>query len=63
MTFESSLPWLSLLAGGAAAWAAAARPGTTLERGLKASALGALAVFAYLRGLAPGALGIALVLS
>jgi hypothetical protein len=63
VTIDQPLPVLSGLAALGAAWAAWARPGSGAERGLKAAAIGALALYAYLRGMAPGALGIALVLS
>lgn len=63
MTIEQPLPLLSVLAAGTAAWAAWSRPRTSVERGLKSAAIGALALYAYLRGMAPGALGVALVLS
>ena len=68
MTFESSLPYLSVAAGlGAGAWAGT--PRRRLTAALSALALGALALFAYFRwispteaplGLALGAAGLAL---
>lgn len=63
MRIEAVFPYLSLAAAGAAAWAAWTKPGHTYERALKAVALGALAGFAYLRGVAPATLSIALLLS
>lgn len=63
MTIDQPLPLFSALAAAGAAWAAWSRPGSGSERGLKAAAIGALALYAYLRGMAPGALGIALVFS
>lgn len=63
MRIEAIFPYLSLAAAGAAGWAAWARPGHTYERALKAVALGMLATFAYLRGVAPATLSIALLLS
>jgi hypothetical protein len=60
---EEGLPYASALLAAGAAWAAAARPATGLERGLKALAIGSLAVFAFLRGVAPSTLSAALILS
>lgn len=57
MTLESSLPYLSV----AAAIAAAATNGK-VARGLRAAALAALGVFAYLRGITPAAVALALIL-
>jgi hypothetical protein len=63
VTIDQPLPLVSVLLSAAAGWAAWSRPESGLERGLKAGAIGALALYAYLRGMAPGALGIALILS
>ena len=61
MTLESSLPYLSAvaaLAGAATAGGAAPRA----ERAWKCAALGTLGLFAYLRGITPAAVALALIL-
>lgn len=63
MRIEEGLPYAAALLAAGAAWAAAARPASGLERGLKALAVGSLAVFAFLRGVAPNTLSAALILS
>lgn len=63
MRIEEGLPYASALLAAGAAWAAAARPDQTLERVLKALALLALGIFAFLRGVAPSTLAAALILS
>jgi hypothetical protein len=60
---EEGLPYVSALLAAGATWAAAARPASALERGLKTLAIGSLAVFAFLRGVAPSTLSAALILS
>jgi hypothetical protein len=60
VTLESTFPWLSLLAAAGAGAAAGGRPRT--EAALKAAALGALALYAYFRWIAPTAISMALCL-
>ena len=62
MTFESSLPYLSLAAALGAGIAAGRAP-SGAERVLKTVALAALAVFAYFRWIAPSSIAAALILS
>ena len=61
MTLESSLPYLSVAAALAAGWTSGAGS-LQADRGLKAAALAALALFAYFRGIAPTSIAAALTL-
>lgn len=63
MTLESALPYLSIGCAIGAGAAAAVGPSPGVQRTLKSVALLALAVFAFLRGVGPAALSMALVLS
>ena len=63
MRIEEALPYVSAALAAGAAWAAAMRPDSPLERWLKGSALLALAVHAFFRAVAADALAIALLLS
>lgn len=63
MTLESALPYLSIGCAVGAGAAAAVGPSPGVQRTLKSIALFALALFAFLRGVAPAALAMALVLS
>jgi hypothetical protein len=60
VTLESAFPWLSLLAAAGAGAAAGGR--AKAESALKAAALGALALYAYFRWIAPSAIAMALCL-
>jgi hypothetical protein len=60
---EEGLPYAAVLLAAAATWASVARPAGGVERTLKALALLSLAVFAFLRGVAPSTLSAALILS
>jgi len=61
VTLESSLPYVSVAAALAAGWTSGAGS-LQADRGLKAAALAALAMFAYFRGVAPTAIAEALTL-
>ncbi len=61
MTLESSLPYLSVAAALAAGWTSGAGS-LQADRGLKAAAFAALALFAYFRGIAPTSIAEALTL-
>jgi hypothetical protein len=63
VTLESALPYLSIGCAIGAGAAAAVGPSPGVQRTLKSAALFALALFAFLRGVAPAALAMALVLS
>lgn len=63
MTLESALPYVSIGCAIGAGAAAAVGPSPGVQRTLKAIALLALAVFAFLRGVGPAALAMAFVLS
>lgn len=63
MTLESALPYVSIGCAVGAGAAAAVGPSPGVQRTLKSIALFALALFAFLRGVAPAALAMALVLS
>lgn len=63
MTFESALPYVSIGCAIGAGAAAAVGPSPGVQRTLKAVALLALAIFAFLRGVAPAGLAMALTLS
>jgi hypothetical protein len=63
VTLESALPYVSIGCAIGAGAAAAAGPSPNIQRTLKAIALLSLALFAFLRGVAPAALAMALVLS
>lgn len=63
MTLESALPYVSIGCAIGAGAAAAAGPSPNIQRTLKAIALLALALFAFLRGVAPAALAMSLALS
>lgn len=62
MTLESSFPYLSVIAA-VAACAFEGREGSAGRRALKVSALGALALFSYFRGIAPTEVPAALALA
>ena len=62
MTFESSLPYLSVAAA-LAAGVATGRAPSRAEPILKTAALAALALFAYFRWIAPSSIAVALVLN
>jgi hypothetical protein len=63
VTLESALPYVSIGCAIGAGAAAAVGPSPGVQRTLKAVALLALAVFAFLRGVAPAGLAMALTLS
>jgi hypothetical protein len=63
VTLESALPYVSIGCAVGAGAAAAVGPSPGVQRTLKSIALFALALFAFLRGVAPAALAMALVLS
>lgn len=63
MTLESALPYVSIGCAVGAGAAAAVGPSPGVQRTLKSAALFALALFAFLRGVAPAALAMALVLN
>jgi hypothetical protein len=62
VTLESALPYVSIGCAIGAAAAAAIGPSPGVQRTLKATALLALALFAFLRGIGPAAIALALVL-
>jgi hypothetical protein len=62
VTLESSLPWVSVAAA-VGAGVAGAGPASRLATGLKCLALGALAVFAYFRWIAPASIPLSLTLA
>jgi hypothetical protein len=63
VTLESALPYVSIGCAVGAGAAAAVGPSPGVQRTLKSIALLALALFAFLRGVAPAALAMALVLN
>jgi hypothetical protein len=63
VTLESALPYVSIGCAVGAGAAAAAGPSPGVQRTLRSIALLALALFSFLRGIAPAALAMALVLS